>query len=176
MKPTARRHSGRRWDPSGDGGQPLRACTSIWLCTNQRIEVGMARSDEQVGGQPFLHDLPGVHDCHSVGHLRNDTEIVGDEEHAQPELRFEGFEQLEYLGLHGHVESRGRLVGDEELGIAAQGDGHDHALGHPTGELVGVVGKPLIGPCDSDAIEQIDSQCEREADELGWPRPVGRRW
>ncbi len=51
-------------------------------------------------------------------------------------------EQLKDLGLHGHVESRGRLVGDEELGPAGQGDGDGHPLAHPAGQLMGKLHQP----------------------------------
>lgn len=51
--------------------------------------------------------------------------------------------------LHGHVECRGRLVGDKKLRASGQADTDERALAHTTGELVRVllgatlgVGKP----------------------------------
>ncbi len=52
-------------------------------------------------------------------------------------------EDLEDLRLHGHVERRGRLVGDDQRGLAEQGHGDHHALAHPAGELVGIGAHPL---------------------------------
>jgi hypothetical protein len=55
---------------------------------------------------------------------------VGDHEdrHAEPPLQVA--QEVEDLGLDGHVERRGRLVGDEELRIAGQRHGDHDALAH----------------------------------------------
>ena len=45
-------------------------------------------------------------------------------------------EQVEDLRLDGDVERRGRLVGDQELGIAGERHGDHDALAHAAGELV----------------------------------------
>ena len=50
---------------------------------------------------------------------RERREVVGDEDHRQPEVALELLEQLEHLGLHHHVERRGRLVGDQQAGLHA---------------------------------------------------------
>ena len=47
-------------------------------------------------------------------------------------------EHLEHLGLHGHVERGGRLVGDQQLRVAGDGHGDHRPLAHAAGELVGV--------------------------------------
>ena len=68
---------------------------------------------EQLGRHSLLHHLPPVHHRDPVRHVGDHTEVMGDEEHAQPEFRLERFEQLEDLGLHGDVERGRRLIGDE---------------------------------------------------------------
>ena len=54
-----------------------------------------------------------------------------------PHLAFQVVDQLEDLGLDGHVEGRGRLVGDEQLGPGRRGHGDHHALAHAAGEWCG---------------------------------------
>ena len=58
-------------------------------------------------------------------------------------------EQVEDLRLDGDVESRGRLVGDEQLRLAGQGHGDHHPLAQAAGELVGIGAQPLVraGAC-----------------------------
>ena len=52
-------------------------------------------------------------------------------------------EQVHDLGLHGHVEGGGRLVGDEHLRVQRQRHRDHDALAHAAGELVRVVADPL---------------------------------
>ncbi len=47
--------------------------------------------------------------------------------------------RLRIVGLHGDVERRRRLVGEQQLRSAGQRQGDHHPLAHPAGELVGVL-------------------------------------
>ena len=63
---------------------------------------------------------------------------MADEQCGKTELFLDVLEQLQHLCLHGNVEGRGRLVGDQEVGL---GDEHhrDHdPLAHAARDLVGV--------------------------------------
>ena len=48
-------------------------------------------------------------------------------------------QQVEDLRLHGHVQRRGRLVGDQHGRIAGQRDGDHHALAHAARHLVRII-------------------------------------
>ena len=59
------------------------------------------------------------------------------------------------LRLHGDVECGGRLVGDHQLRVGAEG-GRDHdALRHPAGELVGERRGPAFGLGDPHVAEEL---------------------
>jgi hypothetical protein len=60
---------------------------------------------------------------------------VGDEQHRHAE-RLCNPEQLQDLRLHGDVERRGRLVGDQQVGLVGERHGDHHALALAAGELV----------------------------------------
>ena len=53
----------------------------------------------------------------------------------------------------GQVESRGRLVGHDQLGIQRHGEGDDHALCHAAAQLVGVAVEHTLGIGDPDGVE-----------------------
>ena len=53
--------------------------------------------------------------------------------------------QFQNLRLGGHVEGRGRLVGDQQAGVAAQGNGDHDPLSHAAAELVGIAVKDASG-------------------------------
>jgi hypothetical protein len=85
-----------------------------------------------------LHQLAGVHQPHLLGHPRHHPQIVGDEEHSHPPLGLEPGQQVQHLGLDGHVQGSGGLVRHQQPGLARQGHGDHHPLAHATGELKGV--------------------------------------
>ena len=71
-------------------------------------------------------------------------------------LLLQGGQEVEHLRLDRHVERRGGLVGDQELGIAGQGHRDHRALRHAAGELVRVVVGAVGGAGDADVVEQLD--------------------
>ena len=52
--------------------------------------------------------------------------------------------QVEDLRLDGHVERRGRLVGDQQLRVAGQRHRDHHPLAHAAGELVRILAHPPL--------------------------------
>jgi hypothetical protein len=47
--------------------------------------------------------------------LGDDAEVVGHQHHGTSGLPLETCEEIEQLRLHGHVERRRRLVGDQQV-------------------------------------------------------------
>ncbi len=66
-------------------------------------------------------------------------------------------QQLENLRLNGHVESRGGLVGDEQLRVAGERHGDHHPLLHAAGELVRERAQTTRGIRDAHLVEQFHS-------------------
>ena len=77
-----------------------------------------------------LDDPAGVHHRHLVGHLGDHAEIVRDQDDRHAGLLLQVAQQVEDLRLHGDVERGGRLVGDQQVGLAGQRHGDHHALAH----------------------------------------------
>ena len=71
-----------------------------------------------------------------VTDLQQQWEIVRDEDHREAQARLQGLDLIEDLALHHHIQSRGGLVHDDQLGVERQRDGNDRALAHATTELV----------------------------------------
>ena len=78
--------------------------------------VGMARIAEHAGRRSLLHELTGVQDPHAVAQARDHREIVADEEDGVAELGAQVLDEIQHFGLDRGVESRGRLVEDQEPG------------------------------------------------------------
>jgi hypothetical protein len=88
----------------------------------------MARLAEDFANRAFFDDAAGVHDGDAIGDLRDDAEIVGDEEQAELQFAAKTIEKIEDLFLYGDVERGRGLVGDEELRAAGQGHRDHRAL------------------------------------------------
>ena len=99
----------------------------------------------------------------------DDAQIVGDQQERRAGLGQRRPERVEHLGLHGHVERRGRLVRQDHLGVVRHPDGDDGPLAHAAGELVRVVVDALRGVRDADLGQQLDgARFGRPPCEMSW--------
>ena len=71
------------------------------------------------------------------------------------ELLLQVLDELQDLGLNGHVQSGGGLVADQDLGLAGQGNGDHNSLPHTAGVLEGVIIKPVLGIGDTPLLHQL---------------------
>src|SRR6185437_59535 len=123
---------------------------------HQPDRIGVARPLDDVAQRADFGDAPGIHDRHAVGSLGDDADVVGDQHDSRAMVAAELLDEGDDLRLDRHVERRGRLVGDDELRIAAQRQRDDDALAHAAREVVGVVVEALGRGRDADFGEQLD--------------------
>src|SRR5580658_9440187 len=98
LEGAARRHPLQRWHSAFDGAErtpPLRPQVGNGL--EQSSSIRMSRSLENFPLRPQFHNAPGIHHGHAIGHLRDHSKIVRDEEHGQAKLAAQVGEQLENL-------------------------------------------------------------------------------
>ena len=127
----------------------------------QAPRVGVARGVEDLVGGAELDRAASVHDHDLVRHVGHDAEVVRDHDDRVAVLLLHLLHELDDLSLNRHVERRGGLVGDEDVGVARQGHGDHDALAHAARELVRVVLDALLGVGDADHVEQLDRALER---------------
>ena len=118
--------------------------------------IGVPWPSEELARRATLDDAPGVHDHDAVGDFRHHAQIMGDQDDGRAEVTTQPLDQLEDLGLHRHIERRGRLVGDKQRGIAGERHGDKGALTHAAGELMGITvdGHRRMG--NAHGIQQFD--------------------
>src|SRR6185437_9738960 len=88
-----------------------------------------------------------------VAGLPEHGQVMADDDQADLALADQASEQAEDLGLHDDVERRGRLVGDDQVGLAGQRHGDHDPLALAAGQLVGVACLPPGR--HADAVEQL---------------------
>jgi hypothetical protein len=114
-----------------------------------RRENRMDGVEDDVLGRADLHELAGVHDGDVVGHVVEERQLVGDEDHRLDHMVVhELAHHLDDSLLGGDVQGGGGLVGDEDFGIEQGGHGDDRALLHAARELHGEGGEDPGGQVD----------------------------
>ena len=94
----------------------------------------------------------------------DDAHVVGDEQHRGAVLLLQFADQLQDLLLRRDVERRGRLVGDQQLGLQDQRHGDHDALALAAGELV------RIGAVNALDVGQLHLGEHVEDARLRWSR------
>ena len=70
---------------------------------------------------------------------------MGNEDNGFSLVNLQTFQKFHNLRLNGHIQSRCRLVADDELGVTYHGDGDDHPLLHSAGKLMRIAVDTLLG-------------------------------
>ena len=90
----------------------------------------------------IFDNLTGVHDRDFMGGLRDNAQVVGDQQYAHAALCLEVIKQRENLSLDRDIQSRGRLVRNEHVRIGRQRHGDHDSLTHSTRKVVRISFKP----------------------------------
>lgn len=94
------------------------------------------------------------------GHLGDEREVVAHEHHREAQLLLQLVQEVDDLLLHGHVEGRGGLVGDDDL-VARQRHGDEHALALAARQLVGVESSVRFGSRPTSSSSSRPCGCRR---------------
>ena len=115
----------------------------------------MLRRAEQGRAVRLLDNLPALHHAHAVGNAPHQVQVMADQQqrHAQACLQF--LEQVENFQLHGHIQRRGRFVGNQQFRLVGQGHGDHHPLALPAGQLVGQGLEAFARLRDADHFQQL---------------------
>ena len=120
------------------------------------LGVGMPGTGEEGADRGGLDDVAGVHHHHPVADLGHGRDVMGDQQNGQPLLGGQSAQQRQDLCLHGDVQGRRRLVGDQEIWLPGEGHGDHDALRHAAGELMRIVIQAGAGIGQVDLLQQRD--------------------
>ena len=136
---------------------------------------GWSRTSSTV---PCLDDAAGVHHGDVVDGLGDDAEVVGDQEQRGPGPVLDRLDELEDLALDGHVEGRRGLVGDDQLGVAAERHRDHDPLPHAARQLVRVLLQAPLGVGDADVLQRPAARSPRAPflSTSWWSRTASMIW
>src|SRR5215469_2111077 len=83
-------------------------------CAQERSEIGMLGPPEDIFQRAALHNLAAVYHDDLLSDVRDDAEIVSNQQNCHAELLLELDHQLKDLGLYRDVERGSRLIGDQQ--------------------------------------------------------------
>ena len=129
---------------------------ALRLGVDQVARVGMLRIGEDLFHLAFLDDLAGLHHIYALGHLADDAQVVGDEQHGHAHLFAQIGEKLQDLRLDGDIEGGGRFVGDQQFGLVGERHGDHHALTLAARQFVRIGTEPLFRFMDADFLKQFE--------------------
>jgi hypothetical protein len=132
---------------------PRRAAEVLGECSEELAGVGVLRSTQDLVQGPRLDDPPEAHDREPVGYLGDHAEVEGDEQDGGATPVLELAHQAQDLGLNGHVQGRGGLIGDQQVRLAGHGHGDHHPLALPAGGAMGVLVQAAGGVRDLHLLE-----------------------
>ncbi len=102
----------------------------------QRLGVILLGRFQHVAGRRFLHELSVAQHHDAMRHLRHHRQVVRDVNGCRVELLYDIPDRRQHLHLRGDIESRRRLVEDDEIGPACHGHCRHRPLQLPAGNLV----------------------------------------
>ncbi|MNQ62518.1 hypothetical protein D3C85_768670 [compost metagenome] len=126
----------------------------FWNSRYQRLGISLLRARKNISGGSGLNHVTPVHHQRTVRDFRHDPHIVSDEHHRHLLLRLQFLDQFQYLRLNGHIERRGRFIGDENRWIARQCHRDHHALTHAARKLMRIIAEALVTCRNPDAIHK----------------------
>ena len=87
--------------------------------------VGIPEPEKRVNEYP--HQFSGVHNHDLVGHISDNTQVMGNHDDGVAVLLLHFLHELDNLSLDGNVQSSRGLVGNQDIGITGKSHGnHDY--------------------------------------------------
>ena len=118
--------------------------------------VGVRRLGKQPAHRARFHHLPRIHHRHPLRDFGHHRQVMGDHDQGHALRLLQADQQVHDLGLNGHVQRRGGFIGNQQLGVAGNGNGNHHALAHAPRKLVRVVVQPAFGPRYLHHLQQLN--------------------
>jgi len=104
----------------------------------QGLRIGMQRFLEKSFRRRQLHDLTEIHDRDPMAYVPDHAQSVGNEEIGQAELILKADQQVDHLRLDRYIQSRNRLVSDDEFWFERKGARNSQTLPLPPGKFMRV--------------------------------------
>ena len=155
-KRAARRQVGKIGRRAGDRHQASTLCNGMASPRSQQpLRVGMCRRPDDAGAGSHLDDAAAIHDRDPVGDFDCDADVVGDEDTASPNSRWNS--RRSRSTWIRTVASSAVVGSSASRTLAARQRQRDHgALAHAARHLMRIIVEPALGRGDAHPLEQFE--------------------
>ena len=115
----------------------------------------MAGCNQQIALGSVLHTATGIHDENVISKLRDNTEVMGNDDNGVTHLLLNVVQCLNDLSLNGDAEAGGGLVGDQQVGLEDHGHTDEDSLTETGGELAGIALADLFPVVDTHQLQCV---------------------
>jgi hypothetical protein len=122
----------------------------------QAARIGVRRICQDGACRPAFDRAARVHDDNLVADLRRKPQIVSDEDYRRAVPALHVGEQPNDRRLHGDIQRRRRLVGNDKTRIAGEGHRDQRALAHAPRQLMRITLQKFAGPWQLRCLKQRD--------------------
>ncbi len=119
-------------------------------------------ADDRIDRSGF-DETARVHHGDPIGDLTRHADVVGDEDARHAEFPLQRTQQQKDLDLHGRVQRRGRLIGQQQGGPARQRQSDHRALAQSARQFVRKGIEPARGGGDLHHLQQLERSFARIA-------------
>ncbi|MNC25182.1 hypothetical protein D3C75_732590 [compost metagenome] len=105
----------------------------------------MERTEKNIPHRRFFHNASGVHHGNRIRHFGNNAQIMGDQHDSRSHFPVQLVQEVENLGLDGHIQRGCRLIGNQHPRLAQYCHGNHNPLAHAAGQLKGILLQARLG-------------------------------
>ena len=124
--------------------------------TKQTLGIFMARIIENVFSRTSLADTSAVHNYDLIGHLRDNTQVMRNDNDGHVQFFLKVQHQLQNLCLNRNVQSGRRLICDQDRRLHNESHSNHNTLAHTAGELMRILLHTALRIIDTDHLEHLD--------------------
>ena len=112
------------WRGSRNGVQSLIVRIQVRHGGKKSPGIWMARIVKDLVGSSSFHDFSCVHNVDEICNLGNNSKVMCNIDYGNSTFLLNLLDQLNDLRLDGNVKSGSRLVADQKIRVAGQGNGN----------------------------------------------------
>jgi hypothetical protein len=125
------------------------------LTLNEPLGVGMRGTLKDRLGITAFNNASGLNYRDPRGKALHNREVMRNEQNSHAGLVLQSPEQLKNLLSEAHIQGRGGLIRNKELGLTGQSHGNKHTLSLPARKLVGVASRASAWVINAYSLKQL---------------------
>ena len=117
----------------------------------------MGRGGEERLNRGLFHHLTAIQHDDLAAEAGDHAKVMGDQDRRHAEIALQVAQKVHDLGLHGDIKRGGRLIGNQQVGLAQKAHRDHDALAHAAGKLMRIQPDATTGVGDFHGVQHADT-------------------